>query len=198
MAGMLPDGTSGGVVIRDGTGNPTNPANVFNAYSPPATFTSTAPLTALTSDCTARITPAQINGIASELLCIASTLNPTGNWNNTSLCNVATAITAWINGSGANSLGGALCARPAIAPGSIGATHNAMICDGSGNLVQVPIQALLQTAEIYVNGGSYNPATSILTLTDTSGTTPDVTINLGALLGVSTDAGNVLTNGTDG
>lgn len=53
-------------------------------------------------------------------------------------------------------------------------------------------------ADIFVNGGSFNAATSTLTLTDNDGGTPDVTIDLSTLLGVSTDAGNLLGNGADG
>lgn len=56
----------------------------------------------------------------------------------------------------------------------------------------------LAAVDIFVDGGSFDPLTSILTLTDTNGTTPDVTVDLSNLLGVSTDAGNLLTNGTDG
>ncbi len=54
------------------------------------------------------------------------------------------------------------------------------------------------TTDIFVNGGSFNAATSVLTLTDNDGVTPDVTVDLSALIGISVDAGNVLTNGSDG
>lgn len=54
------------------------------------------------------------------------------------------------------------------------------------------------TTDIYVNGGSYDAATATLTLSDNDGVTPNVTIDLSTLLGVSTDGGNLLTNGADG
>lgn len=53
-------------------------------------------------------------------------------------------------------------------------------------------------ADIYVNGGSFDPATLVLTLTDNDGVTPDITVDLSALLGVSADASNALSNGADG
>lgn len=54
------------------------------------------------------------------------------------------------------------------------------------------------TTDIFVNGGSFDGSTQILTLTDNDGVTPDVTVDLSSLLGVSTDAGNLLTDGADG
>jgi hypothetical protein len=66
----------------------------------------------------------------------------------------------------------------------------------AGTVTSLDLSTL--AADVFVNGGSFNATTMVLTLTDNSGTTPDVTINLGALLGISTDAGNVLTNGADG
>lgn len=54
------------------------------------------------------------------------------------------------------------------------------------------------TTDIYVNGGSFNPVTNNLTLVDVDGTTPDIVVDLSALLGVSADANNTLVNGTDG
>lgn len=73
-----------------------------------------------------------------------------------------------------------------------------IITHTSGTGVVTNIDLSDFTTDIYVNGGSFNPATSIITLTDSDGTTPDVTIDLSSLLGVSTDANNALTNGADG
>lgn len=95
MVGILPDIANGGLVIRDGDGVPTNPAGVQSAYSPPAEFTSSCLLTALPSDCTARMSAAQINAIVSELLCFMASLNPDGTYNCASLCNIANAFDAW-------------------------------------------------------------------------------------------------------
>ena len=52
--------------------------------------------------------------------------------------------------------------------------------------------------DIFVSGGSYDPATSVITLVDNDAATPDITIDLSSLLGVSADAGNILTDGADG
>lgn len=95
MPGILPETTAGGVVIRDGTGAPTNPPNVTNAYSPQPAFLSTCLLTGLPSDCNARIEPQQINAIVSELLAFAECLDPGGTWTCSSLQNLCTAFTTW-------------------------------------------------------------------------------------------------------
>ena len=68
--------------------------------------------------------------------------------------------------------------------------------NGAGGTQNIDLSGL--TTDIYVDGGTFDAATSVLTLTDNSGTTADVTIDLSALLGVSTDAGNLLNNGLDG
>lgn len=68
--------------------------------------------------------------------------------------------------------------------------------DGQGNTQVINLSQF--TTDIHVNGGSFNAATSVLTLTDNDGVTPDITIDLSSLLGVSTDAGNILSAGTDG
>ena len=44
--------------------------------------------------------------------------------------------------------------------------------------------------DIYVDGGTFNPATLLLTLTDTDGVTPDVVVNLGSLQGSLTNNGD--------
>ena len=67
--------------------------------------------------------------------------------------------------------------------------------DGSPPIV-LDLSAL--AADIFVDGASFDGTTGVLTLTDNDAGTPDVTINLAALLGVSTDAGNLLANGSDG
>ena len=94
MPGIIPEATAGGRVIRAG-GVCTNPNNVTNAFCPPPAFNTTCDLTALPSDCTARITPAQINAIVSELISFAACLTPTGTWNCGSLQNLCTAFNAW-------------------------------------------------------------------------------------------------------
>lgn len=68
--------------------------------------------------------------------------------------------------------------------------------NGSGGLQSIDLSAL--TTDIFVSGGSFDASSSVLTLTDNNGVTPDVTIDLSTLLGVSTDADNLLRNGADG
>jgi Chaperone of endosialidase len=95
MPSIFPDIQAGGVEIRDGSGNPLNPVGVENAYVPPATYISSCPITALPSDCTARIEPKQINGIQSELLSFAECLDPNGPWSCASQQNLCAAFGVW-------------------------------------------------------------------------------------------------------
>jgi len=98
MPGILPEiETANAVVYRDAAGNPTNPANVHNAYPPLPPFLSSCLLTALPSGCDARIDVKQINAIVSELLSFAECLNPNGTWDCNSLKNLCAAFTAWAN-----------------------------------------------------------------------------------------------------
>lgn len=54
------------------------------------------------------------------------------------------------------------------------------------------------TTDVRVDGGTFNATSMVLTLTDNDAGTPDVVIDLSALLGVSANAGNLLNDGTDG
>ena len=67
---------------------------------------------------------------------------------------------------------------------------------GDGNVTNVNLSSL--TSDIFVNGGTFDAATSVLTLSDNDPATPDVVIDLSTLLGVSADADNILTDGADG
>jgi hypothetical protein len=90
MPSIFPELTAGGLVIRDASGNPTNPPGVERAYVPAAGFVSSCTITALPSDCTARIEPRQLNGIVSELVSFAECLDPNGPWDcgsSNNLCN---------------------------------------------------------------------------------------------------------------
>jgi hypothetical protein len=95
MPGIFPDTVNGGIVIRDGAGVCLAPSGVPSAYCPPASFTSSCQLTALPSDCTARISAAQINAIVSEIVRFAYVLNPDGNWNCATLTNLSDFFAAW-------------------------------------------------------------------------------------------------------
>jgi hypothetical protein len=100
MPGIMPDQMAGGVVVRNGAGAPTNPPNVVYAFVPPPAFVMTCPQTALPSDCTARVTPGQVNALQSEILALAATMNPTGTWNCNSATNLATMFSDWADANG--------------------------------------------------------------------------------------------------
>jgi hypothetical protein len=97
MPGILPEITTGGAVVyRDAAGNPLNPPEVHNAYSPTPIFTiAPCDATALPSNCDARIEAKQINAIVSELLALAECFQPNGLWDCNSLQNLCKAFTAW-------------------------------------------------------------------------------------------------------
>lgn len=95
MPSILPDPATGAVVYRDIDGNPTMPPDVQNAYSPAPAFVAECELTAIPSDCTARIEPKQINAIVSELLALAECFAPEGPWNCNSVTNLCAAFTIW-------------------------------------------------------------------------------------------------------
>jgi hypothetical protein len=122
MAGILPDNTAGGVIVRNTAGTATNPPNVQNAYIPPATFLSDCQLTALPSDCTAKLEPKQLNAIVSELLCFAVRLDPDGPWTCANTCNVSAAFAAWYAGTGPGSLGAAIAGVGGGLTGSVAAS----------------------------------------------------------------------------
>jgi hypothetical protein len=98
MPGILPEiETAGGLVYRDAAGNPTNPLNVQSAYSPSPAFLSSCLLTALPTDCTARIEAKQVNAIVSEFLSFAECLDPNGPWDCNSLRNLCAAFNVWVS-----------------------------------------------------------------------------------------------------
>lgn len=98
MPGIFPELVSGGVVVRDALGVCLNPPTVQNAYCPPDTFVTSCEITALPSDCTARLSAAQINTIVSELISFAECLNPIGPWNCASTSNLCAAFNVWAAG----------------------------------------------------------------------------------------------------
>lgn len=138
MPGIFPETVNGGLPYRAAAGGACSiPASVQNAYCPDPVFTTTCDLTALPSDCTARITAAQINAIVSEMISFAECLSPAGTWTCTSIRNLCTAFTAWRNDSGLgtlyNDIGRIGCGSPVIA---VGIDTSFLVCDGAGNLSQ--------------------------------------------------------------
>lgn len=95
MPGIFPEELAGGLVVRDEAGVALNPPGVERAYSPPAAFVSSCPITGLPSDCDARIEPRQINAIVSELVALAECFDSTGPWDCSSLKNLCNTFTAW-------------------------------------------------------------------------------------------------------
>jgi hypothetical protein len=96
MGGILPTPEAGGIIYRDIAGVALNPPGVQNAYSPPATFVANCGLTALPSDCTARIEAKQINAIVSELISLAECFDPNGVWDCGSFNNLCAAFQQWV------------------------------------------------------------------------------------------------------
>jgi hypothetical protein len=94
---IFPDsGSAGGIVYRNADGTCLTPLpDIVNVDCPPASYKSTCDITALPSNCDARIEPRQINAIVSELLNFAACIDPNGTWNCDSLRNLCAAFTAW-------------------------------------------------------------------------------------------------------
>lgn len=94
--GIFPEDVAGGLVIRDAAGAPVVQPEVHNAYRPAPSFYSTCLLTALPTNCDARIEARQVNAIVSELVSFAECLNPSGTWNCDSLKNLCASFSAWM------------------------------------------------------------------------------------------------------
>lgn len=146
MAGVFPNTSSGGAIVRDSSGNCLNPVNVENAYCPPPSYGVGCDLTALPNTCAAQITPRQINAIVSEMLCFAVSLRPSGSWNCGNLCNISSSFQQWrddtsnSNGSFLRTMQTQLCGRPLSAAPWASFTNPAfIICDGAGNILRYKI-----------------------------------------------------------
>jgi len=88
--------SAGGIIFRNADGTCLLPLpDIVNADCPATTYKSTCDITALPSNCDARIEPRQINAIVSELLNFAACIDPNGTWNCDSLRNLCAAFTAW-------------------------------------------------------------------------------------------------------
>jgi hypothetical protein len=98
MTGIVPNASSGALIIGS--------TNVTNMVTLPATFTVSCPQLGLPNDCTAKITPAQINAMVSELMSLAACFAPDGTWTCTSLTNLCSAFNSYVDGTGLNTLQG--------------------------------------------------------------------------------------------
>lgn len=71
------------------------------------------------------------------------------------------------------------------------ATKTLTYTNEDATVATIDLSAL--AADIFVTGGSYDPATMVLTLSDNDGVTPNITINLADLKKVTTQATNSIT-----
>lgn len=129
MAGIIPEPTSGGLQVRDAEGNTIPQPNVQYAYNPPPEFSISCTLYYLPSDCTARITAAQINGFQSEMLCLAATLNPEGTWNCANSCNLSSAFNGWLSTYLPDAIIDHMCGAPVQTPADFSVT-SFLMCNG--------------------------------------------------------------------
>ena len=89
---------------------------------------------------------------------------------------------------------GVLSAQPPVFDN----TANTITFPSAGGAAAQIINLTPYTSDIFVSGATLDATTKVLTLTDNDAGTPDVVVDLGGLLGVSGDGGNLLTDGTDG
>lgn len=175
MSGIFPTLPAGAVVIRDLDGICLDPPGVANAYCPPAEFTTSCQITALPEDCTARILPGQINALVSELLCLAVTMDPEGNWDCSSVCNVALAFTNWANLVTPTGMATNICSSPA----AIAILAECLISDDAPNVLSLGTDLKLKV-DINTDG-------TIITGEGTPGS--PITVNLANLIsGITTSA----------
>lgn len=98
MPSIMPDTSSGGVIVRSSAGAPVVPpgASTPNVYRPAPGFVMTCPQTATPSNtCPPPPSPAQMNAIYGELLSFAEALSPTGPWDCSAVGNLGALFSAW-------------------------------------------------------------------------------------------------------
>ena len=140
MPGIIPDSINGGLQVRDADGNPISQPLVENGYNPPPSFDLTCTLNYLPTDCTARISAAQINAFQAEMLCLAATFDLSGTWNCDSTCNLASGLTNWIGNTLPGIVESTVCTQAAPV-GSASTSHKMLACDGSGQLIGMTISS---------------------------------------------------------
>jgi hypothetical protein len=201
MAGIIPEAVNGGVIIREQAGDCIDPTpdNVMFGYCPPPGFTVNCDVLALPSDCTARISAAQINALVSELMCLAVAMAPTGSWDCDGVCNLSANFETWVANNltfdgqtiiGTGTAGdplrvdipaviGLICASASMRNSLVSCLlstdpDNVLVMDGSGRLLLTPNLIVSEVCN-----------------------DPTAGDNLAACL-ISTDALNFLQQGTDG
>ena len=110
MAGIFPDGSSGGLIVRDpATGLPVEQPNVEGVANPPAEFTVGCDYRALPDDCNVMPENRQVNAIVSEMLMLAAIFDPDGTWDCTQYDNLAVAFQDWVSNFQSSEIGGQIC-----------------------------------------------------------------------------------------
>lgn len=139
MTSIFPDGSNGGVAVRDASGNPIPVNNVPNAYVPAAEFETSCDITYLRNDCYSRVAPGQMNAVVSELVCLAEYMGASSNdgWDCDSLCNLRTAFQTWVSNFVSEGLSTDLCGLP---NGAGGEADAAVIYCGSGLPKKLPLR----------------------------------------------------------
>lgn len=87
MGSIIPDLGAGAVSVND--------PDVANAYIPPESFSISCEYVVLPSTCLARILPSQINAIVSEMIALMAVFDPDGEFDCTSVNNLATNFTVY-------------------------------------------------------------------------------------------------------
>lgn len=105
------------------------------------------------------MTPAQVNAIVSELLCLAATLDPDGNWDCDDLCNLSAAFTAWAANPNGNfafrNLDNTTGPRGKITPSLQNGNANSLLENGTwvlwGSPVNTPVPDLTYIVQTIVD-----------------------------------------------
>lgn len=183
MAGIIPNTSDGGVVIRDSAGVCSPVSGVVNAYCPGPDFMSSCDITYLPSDCSARITSAQVNGFESEMLALAEALNPQGFWNCGAGTNLATIFGQWANGAYEGSMNDLLqmhlCGVNLITQAQLDTNSLAsfIMCDGAGGIVRYAGRPYVTAAQVVSA-----ICDSTTAKTDLAACLPDPAIDPGAIV----------------
>jgi len=135
MSSIFPDTSAGGLIVIDhDTGMPVAQPDVENSNFA-AGFTASCDVTALPSNCNARVEPAQINAIVAELVNLYYSMAPAREWDCNEQDNIAEAFEQFIQtlvGGGGG--GGISCAL--VADGQAGEEAGAYLLYCNGETIQ--------------------------------------------------------------
>lgn len=155
MAGIFPNGSVGGVLVRDpDTGLPIEQPNTSGVLVPPAEYPIDCDMNALPDDCKVRPENRQINAIVSELVNFAAYLNPLGPWECAEYDNLAASFAAWVETFTSGEIGTQLCA---VAEGDGSEATSSLIYCADGITKKLPIEGpggLLELISEFVCAGT--------------------------------------------